>query len=96
MKYLKLYEDIDPFNEEDWDELDKEVYDYELERPGLKVWHIKGDKPNNIKWKISFDKFTEHIKKKNPKFINKINRNPRFWCGITLGMYLQNAKNEVK
>jgi len=22
MKYLKLYEDIDPFNEEDWDELD--------------------------------------------------------------------------
>ena len=70
MKYLKLFEnmDIDPFDEEDWNEVEEKEHDIEINKPGLIMLHEKGKGTGGWKWNVHNPRdFVNHIIENNPK-----------------------------
>lgn len=91
-KFENFKNDIDPFNEENWEEKD---YDYYEERHGLRVWHYEGDPPEKIGWNVNVDEYTKYIIEKNPK--KNLENDPKgFWAGFGTGILVENAKWQIK
>ena len=88
MKYIKLYEniDLDPYDEEDWEEKDKE-YDVYIEKPGLVLWREKGKE--NFGWNCNYKEYSDYIIGKNPGRSNDIKNNRTFYCGLLIGMMIE-------
>lgn len=99
MKYIKLYEnDLDPYDEEDWDEMD---IDLEVTKPGLRVWHVKGnsldgDGSQGINWNCNIHDYSEYIKEKNPHLVKDIDANPGFYAGFGAGMVVMEQKMKLQ
>jgi hypothetical protein len=87
LKDFKTFEqnkEVDPFNEENWNE-----YDYVFEKPGLSAKHIKGG--DDIDWDYYVDEEVVYrtMKEKNPDDEDVYDiRNKSYYIGYYVGVHL--------
>lgn len=97
-RFNENIDNIDPFDEEEWDEKD---IDFELTRPGLRIWHVEGnslesDDNGGMQWTCNVIKYSNFLKEKNPDMVEIINENPSFYAGFVAGITLMEEKQKLK
>ena len=76
--------EVDPFNEENWDE-----YDLVFEKPGLLAKHIKGGDEYDWEYNVDEEEVYRTMKEKNPdaEDVHDI-RNKLYYVGYYVGAHL--------